>query len=363
MAMSRFKSVCVRFLIGVAATCGGISAAVAQIPAAEASQADVKKGGDKASSAERNSGEVPKQISGGVLNGKAISLPKPPYPAAASAVQASGAVSVQVLIDTEGNVESATAVSGHPLLRAAAVQAARNAKFSPTMLMGQPVKVSGIITYNFVGPFSPGAFGFELAFAERSGAFGPNAGPSFLASQLPEDWSAEKGILNSIEFAPIPEEPKTESPKAESPKNEPRKSDSNRYTVIGDRNFSASDRFTAVGSYRSAPGRKLAHQSIAAIRSLQSDTENRLIIDPKAQWHFRLGLRLGQLVAEIEDDNRTAINIGELEQLAGAAPQNVPDSAVSRITELIELYRSGQPGPELRQKILTAAYSLRTLRV
>jgi protein TonB len=94
--------------------------------------------------------KVPKQISGGVLNGKATSLPKPPYPPAARAVRASGAVTVQVLIDESGSVVSATAVSGHPLLRAAAVQAARGARFSPTQLSGQPVKVSGVITYNFV---------------------------------------------------------------------------------------------------------------------------------------------------------------------------------------------------------------------
>jgi protein TonB len=92
----------------------------------------------------------PKTISGGVLNGKAISLPKPPYPPAARAVRASGAVSVQVLIDESGRVVSASAASGHPLLRAAAESAARGARFSPTLLSGQPVKVSGIITYNFV---------------------------------------------------------------------------------------------------------------------------------------------------------------------------------------------------------------------
>ncbi|MFL6468647.1 MAG: energy transducer TonB [Pyrinomonadaceae bacterium] len=96
--------------------------------------------------------EVPKQISGGVLNGKAISLPKPAYPPAAKAVRAAGSVSVQVLIDENGSVVSASAVSGHPLLRAAAVGAARGARFSPTKLSGQPVKVSGVITYNFVAP-------------------------------------------------------------------------------------------------------------------------------------------------------------------------------------------------------------------
>ena len=92
----------------------------------------------------------PKTVSGGVLNGKATSLPKPPYPPAARAVRAGGAVSVQVLISESGSVISASAVSGHPLLRAAAEGAARGARFSPTLLSGQPVKVSGVITYNFV---------------------------------------------------------------------------------------------------------------------------------------------------------------------------------------------------------------------
>lgn len=89
-------------------------------------------------------------ISGGVLNGKAISLPKPAYPAIARQAHASGTVVVQVTIDENGNVISARAVSGHPLLQAVAVGAARQARFSPTKLSGQPVKVTGVITYNFV---------------------------------------------------------------------------------------------------------------------------------------------------------------------------------------------------------------------
>ena len=91
-----------------------------------------------------------KPISGGIINGKAISLPKPEYPAAAIAVKAFGEVKVQVLIDEIGNVVSASAISGHPLLRQSAERAAQQAKFSPTKLSGSPVKVSGIIIYNFV---------------------------------------------------------------------------------------------------------------------------------------------------------------------------------------------------------------------
>ncbi len=89
-------------------------------------------------------------ISGGVLNGKAISLPKPPYPAIAKQAHASGTVVVQVTIDENGGVMAAHAVSGHPLLQAVCVAAARQARFSPTKLSGQPVKVTGVITYNFV---------------------------------------------------------------------------------------------------------------------------------------------------------------------------------------------------------------------
>jgi TonB family protein len=92
----------------------------------------------------------PRMISGGVVNGKAVNLVKPSYPAAAKAVRAVGAVNVQVTIDEKGNVISAQAISGHPLLRAASVQAAQASTFSPTLLQGQPVKVTGIIVYNFV---------------------------------------------------------------------------------------------------------------------------------------------------------------------------------------------------------------------
>lgn len=86
----------------------------------------------------------------GVINGRAASLPHPPYPPAAKAVGASGPVNVQVMIDEEGTVVSAKAISGHLLLRKAAEDAARRAKFTTTYLSKVPVKVTGIITYNFV---------------------------------------------------------------------------------------------------------------------------------------------------------------------------------------------------------------------
>lgn len=93
---------------------------------------------------------VPRIVSKGVITGLALSLPKPPYPQIAKQAGAHGPVNVQVLIDETGKVVSAKAISGHPLLMAAAQQAAFGARFSPTKLGDQPVKVSGVITYNFV---------------------------------------------------------------------------------------------------------------------------------------------------------------------------------------------------------------------
>lgn len=87
---------------------------------------------------------------GTVLNGKALALPQPAYPALARAAHASGTVTVQVLIDEQGNVSKAHAVDGHPLLQSVCVAAALQAKFSPTTLEGEPVKVAGVIQYNFV---------------------------------------------------------------------------------------------------------------------------------------------------------------------------------------------------------------------
>jgi protein TonB len=89
-------------------------------------------------------------VSGGVLNGKAISKPQPAYPAIARAAKPTGTVTVQVLVDDEGQVVSAKAVSGHRLLRKAAIDAAYQAKFSPRVISGERVKVSGVLTYDFV---------------------------------------------------------------------------------------------------------------------------------------------------------------------------------------------------------------------
>jgi TonB family protein len=93
-----------------------------------------------------------KPVSKGVLNGNAVYLPSPTYPDLARNMRTTGLVTVEIVIDENGKVVSAKAVSGPPALKDAAVQAAYRARFSPTKLSDQPVKVAGTINYNFVLP-------------------------------------------------------------------------------------------------------------------------------------------------------------------------------------------------------------------
>lgn len=92
----------------------------------------------------------PVRLASTLISSKALQKPAPPYPAIAKAANVQGTVAVQIVVDEQGRVVSAKATSGPPLLQAAAVQAAYRALFTPTVLGGQPVKVTGSITYNFV---------------------------------------------------------------------------------------------------------------------------------------------------------------------------------------------------------------------
>ncbi|MBS1788568.1 MAG: energy transducer TonB [Acidobacteria bacterium] len=95
--------------------------------------------------------DAPKRISvsGGTIQGSAIKRVQPTYPSVAKAAKASGAVQVQITISEEGKVIDAVAISGHPLLRDAALEAARQWEFKPTELSGKPVKVQSTLTFNF----------------------------------------------------------------------------------------------------------------------------------------------------------------------------------------------------------------------
>ncbi|HEX7957310.1 MAG TPA: TonB family protein [Pyrinomonadaceae bacterium] len=91
-------------------------------------------------------------LDGGVLNGKAVSKAQPFYPAEAKRARAQGTVTVEIIIGETGVVLSACAQKSDrdPSLKRASELAAYRARFTPTYVNGKPVKVRGVITYNFV---------------------------------------------------------------------------------------------------------------------------------------------------------------------------------------------------------------------
>lgn len=307
--------------------------------------------------------EVPKQISKGVINGSAVSLPKPSYPPAALAVNASGAVNVQVLIDEEGNVISANAVSGHPLLRAVTEQAALGAKFKPTLLQGTPVKVSGVIVYNFVMPMSFTQIGYELAFAEKSSPLPENFPSGLIASNLPNDWKKEIGEIfavgdfisdqNSTGKSELPREQNASETKIAEAK---KQTDSAAATPAPKGTFIVDPLpRTSGGSFATVE----IKDPVQTLKNVQSEIENRLSGDKRNLWNFRLGRISGSIVAEINNSEKVQINVTELNNLIADAPSNVPDSTINRAKEIVEFSQQGVFDAEKKNRLLVLVKSLR----
>ncbi|GEM_PF-455459 len=220
-------------------------------------------------------------INGGVLNGKAISLPAPAYPQIAKTARASGSVNVQVVIDESGNVISASAISGHPLLKAAAVQAANGAKFSPTLLSGQPVKITGTLVYNFVLGMNWTDIGYELSNAAFSSG-NTNSLSYSVATSLPgSDYETERGLLQSL-------------------------SKGNTTADVNTQNLNT------------------------VINSLQS----KLMSNPKNSWYFSLGVELAKTQNKIDDNDALGQSLESINRLLMNTPSDVPNEVKELVGQL-----------------------------
>ena len=90
-----------------------------------------------------------KGVSKEELRAAATFMPRPVYPTGAAIARVEGTVDVHVIVNEQGEVTAARAESGHPLLRAAAEQAARMARFSPAKLAAEPTKIDGVLSFQF----------------------------------------------------------------------------------------------------------------------------------------------------------------------------------------------------------------------
>ncbi len=291
--------------------------------------------------------QMPKQISGGVVNGKAITLAKPAYPAATREVAAEGAVNVQVVIDENGDVVSATAVSGHPLLRQAAETAARESKFKPTLLDGQAVKVSGVIVYNFVAGNlameKPTWFkvGYDLASVQHA--------PSLIFLNIisigklfQADWTAENEQLKRL----------AEIKQAEN-------SNNSQSIVLGERKVSENTEKkpdgTTVKTVITERAVKSDNQNnseqISISQSLIAALQGRLGGSELDLWRFNTGLSLSQALSKLRYTNERQRVLDSLRQQIQSAPGSVSAEYIADLEKIAAILEKQNQTAEDRQQI------------
>ncbi len=306
-------------------------------------QGSVRTMSDSAMTEQSQLNSSVKTISGGVINGKARNLVVPAYPAAAKAVGASGAVNVQVTIDEDGNVSSANAVSGHPLLRTAAEQAAWASKFSPTLLQGQPVRVTGIIVYNFttgdsvMNKSSWFKTGFDLANIQYNSSQ-INLNVSSVGKVFPADWTAENQQLQRLE----------EIKRSET-------SNASQLVVITGKNVEKRPDGTTVETITTEKpvkfGSSASPELIAATRSLIASLQSRLGSDALNYWQFNTGLRLSEALAKSENANEKQSASIALRQQIQSAPNGVSPEYLADLQILMEFVEKQNPTMEDRVKV------------
>jgi protein TonB len=92
----------------------------------------------------------PIRVVGNVQSAKLIRRVAPDYPELAKRTRVEGVVLLQVVVDEVGQVVETKILRGHPLLTQAAVEAVRQWRYSPTLLQGEPIPVTAVVTVNFV---------------------------------------------------------------------------------------------------------------------------------------------------------------------------------------------------------------------
>jgi len=285
-----------------------------------------------------------KQISGGVLNGKAVTLAKPAYPAAARAVEAQGAVNVMVTIDEEGNVVSAEAVSGHPLLQAAAVQAAQQSTFKPTFLSGQAVKVTGVIVYNFIAPDRATNWvkiGYDLTNVQHAPSL-IFLNTNSIDKVFQIDWTTEKEQLKRLA-----EIKQTES------------SNLTQSGVTSERKISETTEKRPDGTIVKKVITERAvktdnennPEQVAISQSLIASLQSRLGGDELNLWRFNTGVSLSQALSKLRYTNERQRDLDSLRGQIQSAPSGVSADYIADLQKILAILEMPKPTADERSQI------------
>jgi TonB family protein len=285
-----------------------------------------------------------KAISSGVLNGKATSLPKPPYPAAAKAVGASGAVNVQVVLDETGNVISAAAISGHPLLQQAAVQAAQQSKFNSTVLNGQAVKVTGVIVYNFVAPEQSMNWlkiGYDLASVQHASLL-IHLNTNVIDKVFQADWTTEREQLKKLEEIKQAESSKVSLPAASAQRQ------------ISDTTEKKADGTVVrkvVTEFAVKNDTDPNSEQVAISQSLISSLQSRLGGDELNLWRLNTGVSLSLALSKLRFTSERQRVLDSLRSQIQSAPSGISADYITALQKILTVLEKPNPTADDRNEI------------
>lgn len=284
-----------------------------------------------------------RQISAGVVNGKALTLAKPAYPAAARAVGAEGAVNVKVMIDEEGNVVSAEAVSGHPLLQQAAVQAAQQSKFKPTSLSGQLVKVTGVIVYNFLAPERATNWlkiGYDLTSVQHAPSL-IHLDTNSIDKVFQADWMTEREQLKRLGEIKQAESSKISPPIA------------SNETTVSDTTEKRPDGTTVrkvVREFAVKTDNPPDSEQVAISESLTASLQSRLGGDEVNLWRFNTGVSLSRALSGQRFTNERQRVLDSLRNQIQSAPDGISPDYTADLQKILMILENPRPNPEDRNQ-------------
>ena len=227
----------------------------------------------------------------------------------------------------------ATAISGHPLLRDAAIEAAMESKFPPAMLPDK-LKTGGIIIYNFVPGINFTQIGFALGAITSN--FDENLPAGRIHSALPADWTDSRDIAGLLV----------------------NKQNWDRRQKIALRTNTTNQNSAALNNSDDEPV-EVKESYNALIYSLSESIKNHLSVDVSKKWDFMLGLTIGKTFAEISNETNLRSNLAELKQLAATAPSTVQVDFVNELQRTAALADDGELTAADKAKIEIFAPRLR----
>jgi len=276
----------------------------------------------------------------GSIKRKAIYLPKPRYPREAFEAGAEGTIRVEVVIDAEGSVVSAKAVSGNPILYPIAEETARNTKFRRSDAAGAPD--TGFLTYNFVIEKATWLrIGYDLALIQKA----PTMRPLIvwrIAKAFSPEWTSELEILGKLaEMRRVEIETENALPNSDKPVIV-------RKTAPNGNGAGQSEIRAQIVMPKLNPP---TPERIALAQNLYAALQTRLAADEANVWKLSLGANIFNAFALARNPNQSRFAALILRQSLDSAPAKMPAEVLTALKELIEIFESGRQTMETPQEI------------